>query len=58
MQTDEEWKNSLKLIYRADDLLVELVRLQDNTLGVGDPYFKDLFEAIINRARDLIGPAC
>jgi len=45
---------TLKRIKRADTLLVELVELNDRVEGVGDPYYKDLYEAIIDRAREII----
>lgn len=51
--TDEEWFAAVKQITKKKDLLQELVDLDDEVMGVGDPYYRDFYQAIIDRAREL-----
>lgn len=53
--SDQEWKARVAAIEDPAELLRELVQLDDDVAGVGDPYYRDLYDAIIERARTLRG---
>jgi hypothetical protein len=53
-ESDDEFKRRVSTIESEAELLRELIDLQDSTAGIGDPYYRDLFEAIIERARLLL----
>lgn len=50
--SDRQWMAKVKTM-NPDQLLDALVELDDGTSGVGDPYCRDLFGAIIERVRVL-----
>lgn len=53
MPDDNAWKARINQITDPKELLKKLVDLADSC-PVGDPYYADLYEAIIDRAREMI----
>ena len=53
MMTDDQWKAQIYKIEDPRELLYELVKLDDSVNGVGDPYYRDLYQTIIDKARAL-----
>ena len=53
---DAQWIASLKTM-TTDQLLDALIELDDNVGGVGDPYYRDLYGAVIERAREIRRPS-
>lgn len=51
--TDDQWKAEIYKIEDPRELLYELVKLDNEVSGVGDPYYRDLYQTIIDKARAL-----
>lgn len=51
--SDEVWKQEIRKITDPSDLMNELALLYLEISGVGDPYYKDLYEEICKRAVEL-----
>lgn len=52
--SDKLWKKKLNTITDPKELLKELVRLEDAVAGLGDPYYDDLYQAIIEQAKRIL----
>jgi hypothetical protein len=53
IEVDKKWIDEIKKITDPNDLMNELAILHLEVHGVGDPYYRDLYEAICERAIEL-----